>query len=246
MPTNPFYKFEPHVLPDEAQRTGVVQTWEVKRDTSVFINWPGSAPEAYYEWVSVEVPSPVFNSIPEAFEEIRKLCAHLKSTYRVMTNSTCGLHVHVGNGSAGFDLKILKKLMAALWTWEPQLQMLHPVEHTSSMYGFIFSKPLRCRGGMPPGGPSRVNTRRTKPREIINVFNHEALSMIFKTKTKEDLIYWLSHPETYNAYKMEHLLVGVGKYGVLQEVMGIAQRRRLSSDSMMERLMRRELSIGLI
>lgn len=38
VPANPFYKFEPHVLPEEAQRTGVAQTWEGKRDTSIYIN----------------------------------------------------------------------------------------------------------------------------------------------------------------------------------------------------------------
>lgn len=190
---------------------GVVQTWEVTRDISVFINWPESALEAYYKWASVEVASPVFYSIHEAFEEIRKLCAHLKSRYRAMTNSTCGLHAHVGNGSASFDLTILKKLMAALWTWRPQLQILHPVERTSPEDGFIFSKPLRCRGGMPPGGPSRDNNRATKPRKIIKVSNHESLSMISKAKTEENLMYWLSHPETYNAYKMEHLLIEIGK-----------------------------------
>lgn len=135
--------------------------------------------------------------------------------YRVITNSTCELHVHVGIGSAGFDLKILKKLMAALWTWKPQLQMLHPVEHTSPKNGLIFSKSLRCRGRMPPGGPSRDNDRWTKPCKTTKVSNHEALSMIFKTKAKEDLIYLLSYRETFTAYNMEYLLVRVGKYGSL-------------------------------
>ncbi|KAH6665091.1 hypothetical protein B0J14DRAFT_492769, partial [Halenospora varia] len=41
-------------------------------------------------------------------------------------SQTCGPHVHVGYGTKGVDGCQLKKLMASVWTFKPQLAQIHP------------------------------------------------------------------------------------------------------------------------
>lgn len=206
VPATPFYHFPPYVQDSVADASGVKQTWEVKRDTSVYARFLEDDPMSFYKWQSVELASPVFYTIEEAFEEIRKVCLHLTTQYRVMTNSTCGLHIHVGNCSSGFDLPTLKRLMANLWTYEPQIHTLHPHERTSGISGYVFSKPLRYNGAHQPHQPEVANF--ADPYRPTNL---EALTLVHKCKTKEELIYWLSNPAGYNAYKLENLLPIINK-----------------------------------
>lgn len=141
-------------------------------------------PSSFYKWQSVEVASPVFYSVEAAFDEIRKVCQHLTMTYRLIANSTCRLHIHVGNWSSGVDLPTLKRLMANLCTYEPQIHTLNPCERTSENSENAFSKPLRYNGAQSPHEPRNAGFKVPKDPS-----NFEALALVHKCSTKEDLIY---------------------------------------------------------
>lgn len=205
--TSPFYHFPPWTSDDVAEKMGVRQTWEAKRDSSVYTRIPETGPLSFYEWRSVELASPVFYTVEAAYSEIRKVCQHLETTYHVMVNSTCGLHIHIGNGSFAFPLRTLKPLMASLWTWEPQIHILHPALRT--MPTFTFGKSLRHNGTHPLHALHCPPN--TKFKDPTAPTNNETVQQIYKCKTKEDLIYWLANSGGYNAYKMENLLPVIRK-----------------------------------
>ncbi|KAK3066942.1 hypothetical protein LTR53_016483, partial [Teratosphaeriaceae sp. CCFEE 6253] len=71
-------------------------------------------------------------------EEVRAVLSHLNKTfnapdddfprYRLMTNTTCGNHVHVGNGHHGFPLQTIKNLMSAYAACEPAIDLLQTTD----------------------------------------------------------------------------------------------------------------------
>lgn len=59
----------------------------------------------------VEVISKILKAGEEAFLEVGKVANILSKPFRTEVNRSCGLHIHVGNGDAGFDLGTLKNSM---------------------------------------------------------------------------------------------------------------------------------------
>lgn len=206
VPATPFYHFPLYVSDEVADASGARQTWEVKRDSSVHARFAQTDPSSFYKWQSVELASSVFYSVEAAFDEIRKVCQHLTTTYRVIANSTCGLHIHVGNCASGFDLPISKRLMANLWTYEPQIHTLNSFERTSKNSEYAVSKPLRYNGAH-----SQHQPRNAEFKDPKDPTNFEALALVHKCSTQEDLIYWWANPAGYNVYEMENLLPVVKK-----------------------------------
>ncbi|OTB14155.1 hypothetical protein K445DRAFT_13165 [Daldinia sp. EC12] len=103
--------------------------WGVEHDVTVFE--PSDEP-AYnwvedFEWVSVEVQSPVEPDIPRAFAVLNYVRQLLISTYRCRVNHSCGLHVHVGNGSERFPLDSMRRIASLVFATEPLIMTLnHP------------------------------------------------------------------------------------------------------------------------
>ena len=56
---SPFHHFPPWTSNDVAEKMDVRQTWEVKRDSSVYTRIPETDPLSFWEWRSVELASPV-------------------------------------------------------------------------------------------------------------------------------------------------------------------------------------------
>jgi len=113
-----------------------VTVWRVEDDSS--INFPADG--SPYDWYQVEVKTPPYYFSRQALDTVKKVCEVLSCTYRINCNESCGLHIHVGNGLKGFSLEILRKLYATLWTFEPQIQTIHP---THRLVGNIYCKNLR-------------------------------------------------------------------------------------------------------
>ena len=97
--------------------------WTVKHDNTVL---PPDSAKDNYDWYDVEITSPILAYNAENIKLVRNVCKLLTRTYRISCNETCGLHVHVGNGLAGFDLATLRNLMGFIWAFEPQLGAIHP------------------------------------------------------------------------------------------------------------------------
>ena len=98
------------------------QQWVVGEDKSV------DPPPADGEWsyVDVELKSPAYNYSRAAIRQLHEVINLLREHFYIITNKTCGLHVHVGNQRKGFPLQTLKNFCMLTTIFEPQFSSLHP------------------------------------------------------------------------------------------------------------------------
>ncbi|RDW80705.1 hypothetical protein BP5796_05403 [Coleophoma crateriformis] len=108
----------------------VSTSWVVSTDYSV----EGPKDPLNYVWYPMEIQSPAFHFTEAAIQNVKFVCSILAETYRINVNESCGLHVHVGNMTNGYSLKQLKCFMATVWTFEPQLDFLHPAHRLNNKY----------------------------------------------------------------------------------------------------------------
>ncbi len=102
--------------------------WSVRRDGSICALELG----LLYEWQDIEINSPALKFSEAALNQVRRVCSILKREYRINCNRSCGLHVHVGNGMTGLSLEVIRNLMATIWTFEPQIETLHPLHRLNN------------------------------------------------------------------------------------------------------------------
>lgn len=121
--------------------------WMVSRDLLM-------APDDRYEYYPVELQSPIFYSTEEGYDEVRKVVEVLTSNYRIHTNESCGLHVHVGDEDKGLPLEVFRNLLAYIWSFEPQLSQIHPSHRLSNSYCYSFGS-LTELGKLHYGGHPR-------------------------------------------------------------------------------------------
>lgn len=182
--------------PTSASAQDHLHGWEVKRDTSVFPpELEDDHPQKVYDWYSVELASPAFHAVDVAFQEILLVCQMLPHRFRVNVNSSCGLHVHVGNGADGLALREVQNLMALLWTFEPQIHMLHPSGRTSEGAA-LFCRSLRGK-------------RKYFDRGLLKwvmLTDAQAVARIYAMQSVGELVEWLAKRRFYHAYKLENLV----------------------------------------
>jgi hypothetical protein len=99
--------------------------WSVDRDPSVGPLLVEKMRNGYQS-VGVEVRSPAYFYSANSLQEVGYAMGVLTSTYVLSVNHTTGLHVHVGNGMESFQFDTMRRLVAFLWAFEPQISTLHP------------------------------------------------------------------------------------------------------------------------
>lgn len=119
--------------------------WGIKEDGSI------QAPDASYYYYPIELVSPPLYMTEGSISDVRNVCETIPSNFRVNSNQSCGLHVHVGDGVNGFDLPTLKSLLAMLWIFEPQIETIHPQHRleshfASGLYGNTYLSMLSMHG----------------------------------------------------------------------------------------------------
>ena len=102
--------------------------WVATTDSSVF------TPDDEYNWWAIEVNSPPLIYCEDALNAVFLACKTLTSSFRYNVNKTCGLHVHVGNGTDNFSQETTKNLMAFLFCFEPVMDKLHPTHRHNGNY----------------------------------------------------------------------------------------------------------------
>lgn len=110
----PQYNFDPAWVQREKD------AWVLTTDKTI------EAPDEDYIYVQVEVISPPYYFSINAIAQVRVVCEIITNNFKVNSNDSCGLHVHVGNEKQGFHVKTLRSLLATHWTFEPVLDKLHP------------------------------------------------------------------------------------------------------------------------
>lgn len=102
--------------------------WTVATDGTV-------APDDVSEsWYAIELKTPVLDCARHSWEQVEMVVQLLVSNFRLYVNETCGLHVHVGNGNRGFDLRTLKNFGSLIAVFERQLNSLHPPDRLDTKY----------------------------------------------------------------------------------------------------------------
>ena len=99
------------------------EAWIVKKDASSSVRIKNDS--LAYKWYAIEVVSPVLQFSNESLCTVKNVCAALSKRYRIETNSTAGLHVHVGNRNQGFDFPAMQRLAGILWTFDSQISTIH-------------------------------------------------------------------------------------------------------------------------
>ncbi|KAF7947625.1 hypothetical protein EAE96_008707 [Botrytis aclada] len=108
---------------DKIYQQDLFNTWAIGTDTTISFNAEEHADRSSM-FVELELITPVMNFGPKAFKDIDRMLTALKKCFDVVVNQSCGLHVHVGNGTKGLSFQPFQYLMATIWTFEPQILSL--------------------------------------------------------------------------------------------------------------------------
>lgn len=86
--------------------------------------------DAEYGYCDIEIKSPAFLLSPKSFAEMEDVLYNIStiSNLEFIFDTSCGLHIHVGNESAGFPLQTLKNFCILTIIFEAQFSSLHPPE----------------------------------------------------------------------------------------------------------------------
>ncbi|KAH9218447.1 putative amidoligase, partial [Leptodontidium sp. 2 PMI_412] len=107
---------------------GTEPFWSVKHDDTI----KGPQLEGHL-FLPIEINSPPFYfGSDEPFREIETVCKVMKENYIISCNRSCGVHVHVGNGLQGFRYEAMQNLLAIIWTFEPQIETVHPLHRVNN------------------------------------------------------------------------------------------------------------------
>lgn len=112
--------------------------WGVVPDDSISARSEKSDPRwAGWNFTGVELRTPAYQLCSKAFIEIGKVLHILNRCFDIFVNPSCGLHVHVGHGRAGFPVDTVKNFCSLVTGFERQLNSLHPLDRIQN----LFAKP---------------------------------------------------------------------------------------------------------
>jgi hypothetical protein len=76
----------------------------------------------------------------EAIQEVLFVVALLTNKYRLCVTERTDLHVHVGNGEKGFTAETIQNLAATYWTFEAQIEQIHPPWMIDNVIALSFNR----------------------------------------------------------------------------------------------------------
>ncbi|KAF7924481.1 hypothetical protein EAE99_006429 [Botrytis elliptica] len=113
----------PNKDPNKIHQQDLFNTWAIGTDATISFHAEEHADRSSM-FVELEVVTPVMKFGPKALKEIDKMLTAFKKHFDVVVNQSCGLHVHVGNGTKGLSFEPFQYLMATIWIFEPQILSL--------------------------------------------------------------------------------------------------------------------------
>ncbi|KAF7886430.1 hypothetical protein EAF00_010533 [Botryotinia globosa] len=106
--------------PNKIYQQDLFNTWAIGTDTTISFQAEEHADRSLM-FVELELITPVMKFGTKALKDIDKMLTAFKKHFDVVVNQSCGLHVHVGNGTKGFSFEPFQYLMATIWIFEPQI-----------------------------------------------------------------------------------------------------------------------------
>ena len=107
-------------FPTNSYRYKDLSKWTVDTDGTL------ASDDRNEDWYAIELKTPVLISCQANLDKIQTVVELLVSKFKLYTNESCGLHVHVGNENRGFTLPTLKSFCFLITAFENQLNSLHP------------------------------------------------------------------------------------------------------------------------
>ncbi len=109
------------------------QKWTISNDTSIETE---DSPRATDGWLQcdIEIKSPALRFCPKALRRVEKVVQLITEKFDASVNTSCGMHVHVGNRKKGFPLQTLKNLCMLTTMFEHQLNSLHPPHRIGNLH----------------------------------------------------------------------------------------------------------------
>jgi hypothetical protein len=110
----------------------LLKTWKAKHPTAWYVKTDPSIAHTSldlnhkFSHYAIEVVTPAFEFSEPALDQVQYVCYLLLRTGKIKVDSTCALHVHIGNGTRGFTFHEVQALLALYWTFEPQIQSPQP------------------------------------------------------------------------------------------------------------------------
>ncbi|KAL8702729.1 MAG: hypothetical protein Q9201_004105 [Fulgogasparrea decipioides] len=124
-----------HGILDRRTEEDRYSKWTVQHDSSIAPHkdvlrpeWAGSA------YTGVEITTPILVFEPRAFFQLFEVINILEQNFSILTNVTCGTHVHVGNGTKGFPVTAVKNFMLLVTAFERHFNSLHPSHRINNKY----------------------------------------------------------------------------------------------------------------
>ncbi|KAL9067726.1 MAG: hypothetical protein Q9161_006718 [Pseudevernia consocians] len=175
---------------DYAERFGQwvagFEKWDLGRDSSINIPelWEPRDGD-YFDYSAIELRSPALPYTTASLSHVKEVFHLLFTTFDIVVNESCGLHVHVGNELKGFPLQTLKNFCILTTTFERELQSLHP--------------------------PSRIDNRHSRSSGAIfmGISPWDVEKIIKSTHNEDGLIFRVQNKQKGYAYNLLNL--GGGK-----------------------------------
>lgn len=106
----------------------IQSAWMIDTDSSICSSPLFQLEDAEHGYCDVEIKSPACPFSQQALTETEDVLDNLASIsdLEFIFDTSCGLHVHVGNESAGFPLQTLKNVCILTAVFEAQFSSLHP------------------------------------------------------------------------------------------------------------------------
>lgn len=157
------------------------EKWDLGADTSIHISELSPPPEDRFGYSAIELRSPALPYSTASLLQVKEVFSLLFSTFDILVNKSCGLHVHVGNEEKGFPLQTLKNFCILTTTFERELESLHP--------------------------PSRINNSYTLPSGALfaGVSPWDVEKIIKSTLNEDDLIFRVQDNNKGSAYNLLNL-----------------------------------------
>lgn len=146
------------------------QQWTVSNDTSINIKDGPRAKDGFLE-CDIEIKSPALRFCPRALRRVQKVLLLITQEFDAFVNTSCGLHVHIGNRKKGFSLQTLKNFCMLTAMFEQQLNSLHPAHRIGNHH---VKGPSAVFGGQNPWeNMQRIQRCDTKSDLVLLYANNE-------------------------------------------------------------------------